>query len=143
MLLKTEKEIVEGKMPLESLSGVYFLIDDQDEVVYVGQSVNVFSRIAAHAQTKDFRCVSYIPCSLSQLDALESHYINKFKPKLNARHKNGDVIAPIHNFDLEATQELVNFLFEKLTAQEWQYVIETLEVSGGTLKAATLRDWAA
>lgn len=43
----------------------------------------------------------------------------------------------------DARRELVNFLFEKLTAQEWQYVIEKLEVSGVTIKAATLRDWAA
>jgi len=66
----------------DSCTGVYFLIK-QCEIVYVGQSVNVFNRIGNHRGIKDFDAFSYIECPKNQLDVLESIYIHFLNPKYN------------------------------------------------------------
>jgi predicted GIY-YIG superfamily endonuclease len=65
-------------------SGVYFLIS-QDKVVYVGQSTNVFQRIATHAYTsdKEFEAFAFVNVPQDELLHVERHYIRSFKPALN------------------------------------------------------------
>lgn len=75
-------DIVSSSIPWENLSGVYFLISE-DEVVYVGQSVNVYSRIYEHSKLKKFEKYAYIQCPEPMLDKLESLYIHLLQPKLN------------------------------------------------------------
>jgi hypothetical protein len=63
--------------------GVYFLIF-ADEVVYVGKSVELHSRVTMHhARWKQFDSYTYIPCAPESLDALERHYIRELQPRLN------------------------------------------------------------
>ena len=80
----SHKEIIEtGKLFSEDeCIGIYFLIKN-NEVVYVGQSVNVFNRIGQHRYVKDFDGFKYINCKKSELDILESIYIHFLNPKLN------------------------------------------------------------
>lgn len=69
--------------PGEPYCGIYFLILD-DEIVYVGQSRDIKSRISQHSKTDKFwDKFFYILCERDQLNKLESHYINQFKPKYN------------------------------------------------------------
>lgn len=66
---------------------VYFLMSARD-IVYIGQSRSVYSRIAAHialAQMK-FTRVYVLWCNEDQLDDLERRYIAKFKPRYNLVH---------------------------------------------------------
>ena len=92
--LLREKEIVAGSMPVDKVCGVYFLIQSQ-RVVYVGQSVNVFSRILNHQAGKDFDSFAYIPCSPDILDRLESLYIHTLRPPLNGCAQDGTISAPL------------------------------------------------
>jgi len=93
--LYREEEIVGSKLSYEGSSGVYFLIKG-DRVVYVGQSVNVFLRIASHVQHKDFDSYAYISCPRDKLDILESLYIHTLSPPLQGKNSNGDGFsAPI------------------------------------------------
>jgi hypothetical protein len=85
-------QIIELAMPWQASSGVYFLID-VDRVVYVGQSVNVYSRIPQH-YTKKFDKYAYVPCTNQQLNVLESLYIHLLQPKFN-RDENGRIFAPL------------------------------------------------
>lgn len=62
--------------------GVYFLIKDE-EIIYVGQSVNIEARIHQHRSTKSFDRFTYIECNSEDLNKIETMYINKLKPKLN------------------------------------------------------------
>lgn len=78
--------IVDSSRSIPCVSGVYFLIKG-GEIVYVGQSTNIFCRIGGHLQTKDIDGFSYIECPVSDLDFLESVYIHKFMPRLNGRPK--------------------------------------------------------
>lgn len=66
-------------------SGVYFLIRD-DQVVYVGQAVDVHARVSTHGRNwKQFDSYTYIPCEHDRLDEVERHYIRLFQPELNVR----------------------------------------------------------
>lgn len=63
---------------------VYFL-HDEGALVYVGQSTTLRWRIEAHLQegVKIFDEVSFIPCCVSRLLEIESHYIRKWTPRYN------------------------------------------------------------
>lgn len=82
--LLTKEEIACGKMDLPCESGVYFLLLG-DEIVYVGQSVNIYTRVTQHLATKNFDGFAYIPCAKDSLDVLESLYIHVLRPKHNGR----------------------------------------------------------
>lgn len=63
---------------------VYFLYDE-DELVYVGQSTTLRWRIDQHIQdgVKIFDAVGFIPCCVSRLTEIESHYIRTTVPRYN------------------------------------------------------------
>ena len=69
------------------LCGVYFLFI-LDELVYVGQSTNIRSRIAAHQQENkiNFDSVFYIEVDEDKLIQVEKGYIVKYDPKYNQTH---------------------------------------------------------
>ena len=90
------EDIARVASPWENSIGVYFLLDGND-VVYIGQSVNVYVRISSHAGKK-FDRYAFIPCSIEALDRLESLYIHLLRPKLNGRQNGKDdgvMCAPI------------------------------------------------
>ena len=58
-VLLRANEIAQAALPLEKVSGVYFLVDG-DEVVYVGQAVNVYSRVGQHTD-KRFDRYAFVP----------------------------------------------------------------------------------
>lgn len=66
------------------ISGIYFLCR-REAVIYVGQSVNVSSRIATHANegTKDFDRCFFLPVPRSQLDYVEAIFIEALEPPCN------------------------------------------------------------
>lgn len=85
--LLSEQELFNLSQPLNSsLVGIYFLFQDQ-ELVYVGQSFSIYSRIGTHCADREkvFNRVAIILCDVSELDALETQYIFKFKPKFNKK----------------------------------------------------------
>ena len=90
--LLRHEQIVELGMPWQKSGGVYFLIDG-DRVVYVGQSVNIYSRIPQH-YNKKFDKYAYVPCATHQLNVLESLYIHLLQPKFNY-DENGRLYAPL------------------------------------------------
>jgi hypothetical protein len=65
--------------------GIYFLFDGED-LVYVGQSNNVLSRVQTHAaKSVQFDRYAVVECQLNELNELEGKYITQYKPKLNKR----------------------------------------------------------
>lgn len=81
--LFTESEIVASGISLnESVCAVYFLISN-GRIVYVGQSINIHSRIATHQHRKSSDSYAFICCEPAQLDVLESIYIHALRPPLN------------------------------------------------------------
>lgn len=68
-------------IPPAPKGGVYFLIKD-DEVVYIGRSKNVLSRMVGHAD-KSFDRVLMIPIAEDLCGQLEARMIGWFLPPLN------------------------------------------------------------
>ena len=68
--------------PLDCATGVYFLYK-KGALQYVGQSVNVYSRIQQHRGMKDFDQAKFIACHRSKLDDMEGFFIRLLEPPLN------------------------------------------------------------
>lgn len=82
-LLDFEKSFsIDATERLQARCGVYFLRKG-DAIVYIGQSVNVYSRVTQHEKGKDFDSVTFVPCTQDQLNDLEGFYIRLIKPPLN------------------------------------------------------------
>lgn len=80
----SREEIAKAAAPVPTFGcGIYFLMKD-GEIVYVGQSVNVLSRLTHHLPEKAFDAWHWIPCDRGALDQLERRYIDLFLPPLNA-----------------------------------------------------------
>lgn len=74
--------------------GVYFL-REQGEIVYVGQSVSVYSRVAQHRRDgKFFDSVTFMPCMQKDLNSMEGFFIRLLRPKLNGHSRLGVHGAP-------------------------------------------------
>ena len=72
---------------LNSPSGIYFLYLD-DELIYIGQSINIGNRIVGHHKSKNkvFNKVFFIRVDEPSLDEVEIDLIRHFKPKCNKIH---------------------------------------------------------
>lgn len=96
--LPSPSEIIDSAQHYGDTCGVYFLVH-QDEIVYVGQSLNIWSRIGTHVSSKKFDRAAYIQVPREKLDLVESLYIHMLKPKLNGRIGAG-VVAPLAKDEL-------------------------------------------
>jgi hypothetical protein len=69
-------------------TGIYFLINN-DEIVYVGQSIDIDHRVAQHRLQghRKFARWAWVPCLKSQLRALERTYLDYFLPAWNIDYK--------------------------------------------------------
>mgnify|MGYP003124676236 CR=1 FL=1 len=73
--------------PVSRIPGVYFLIS-KGEVVYVGQSVNVYSRITSHKSRDEYKRYDealFLPVPKSDLNDLEVALIHALKPRYNRK----------------------------------------------------------
>lgn len=80
--LAPPNQIVSASVPVGLVAAVYFLIKD-DEIIYVGQSIDTWKRIRVHASEKRFDRVALLPCPPELLDSLETAYILELRPRLN------------------------------------------------------------
>ena len=62
--------------------GVYFLLQDE-EVIYVGQSTDIPSRVLSHRRSKDFDRYATMPVPRGWLSEVEAEYILHYQPELN------------------------------------------------------------
>ncbi len=76
--------IMQEAQPIRKITGIYFLIMNE-EIVYVGQSVNILQRVGSHiSEGKKFNKFSFVECNESQLRVIESVYIKMIQPMLNS-----------------------------------------------------------
>jgi len=68
--------------------GIYFLLNNINEVVYIGCSYNLHKRIKAHASkssNKNWEKVIYIEVQNTDIRQLEKEMIQKYKPIYNKK----------------------------------------------------------
>ena len=83
--IESEKQaILNRAVKFSPTSGIYFLIKDQ-EIVYVGKSVNIQTRLGVHLNEGaiDFDSYSFIECGQAEMNNLEMEYILRFQPRHN------------------------------------------------------------
>lgn len=68
--------------PVIQRSGVYFL-KQQGEIIYCGQSVNMFVRVQQHVG-KEFDGVLFFACEPHELNKWEGFFIRLLRPRLNS-----------------------------------------------------------
>lgn len=74
------------------VKGVYFLFKD-GELVYIGQSCNIYSRLAVHLADKNFDQFSFIEVRNSaERIKKEKYLIQKFKPRYNKEVSNKEFV---------------------------------------------------
>ena len=80
----------------KAITGVYFLYSE-DEIVYVGQSLDIHFRIGEHrkANSKIFTHYSYFQCKFEVLNIEERKYIKKHNPKYNIIHVDSTFIKDL------------------------------------------------
>lgn len=82
-----KERLFEKAIPVKvrSTSGIYFLLDDNDEIVYVGQAINLVKRIGEHCDQKRglFSRVIAVAVPKHRLFELETKYIRAYDPILN------------------------------------------------------------
>lgn len=66
------------------IHGIYFLIF-QNDIIYIGKTTNLSSRIFQHASKIRFDCFRVISCPLNKMDDYERRLIKKFKPIYNSK----------------------------------------------------------
>ncbi|MBD2755925.1 GIY-YIG nuclease family protein [Spirosoma validum] len=77
-------EILDNARQFQNQPCVYYLIDDNDEVTYVGQTKNLYSQLITHRFSgKEFVRYNFFPCEEIDLDRLEQEAISKFRPVHN------------------------------------------------------------
>ncbi len=75
------------------ICGIYFLFKGND-IVYIGQSVDIFSRMRTHRRVIDFDFFSFIWCEKEELNSTELNYIQFYKPILNKNYYVGKKYRP-------------------------------------------------
>lgn len=95
-----EDFIISKSVPVNNGASIYFLINE-GKIVYVGQSKNIFARIGDHIKSKSFDSYFVFSCQEENIDVMESFYIHKFNPELNAQIFGGGEVAPVAANQLE------------------------------------------
>jgi len=81
-----EEQVLARRQPaFPKITGLYFLIKGTT-IVYVGQSTDIYARIAQHNRDtlKEFDSFSILECPTEYVTPLEAHYIYKLHPPLNS-----------------------------------------------------------
>ncbi|QLE42735.1 hypothetical protein FD723_21390 [Nostoc sp. C052] len=128
------KSIVEKKS-LPECSCVYFL-KQENEIVYVGQTNNLYKRIKSHTKIKQLKNIDIIISwdkvknsymiswvevkDLCEAYDLERFFIDKFKPRLNINIPNRNSLRPISEYlrymcidEHDLTEEAINKRMKK------------------------------
>jgi hypothetical protein len=74
---------------LEICSGIYFLCQ-YGQLVYIGQSVQLASRISTHRAHKEFDRIFFLPWPRFDLNRIETALIKILRPPLNGTFKDSE-----------------------------------------------------
>ncbi len=84
-MLKKEEIIKNSIKNLPIIKGVYFLINNTEQIVYIGKSKDCYNRIKTHKVNNGKLFTRYFIFDTGDADMglIETEYINKFKPFYN------------------------------------------------------------
>ena len=115
-MLKSKQSILEASIDKcdPNIRGVYFLINNSDEIVYVGTAQNICNRVKSHKANPNmigkFSCWSYVECEDAVRLHFEKSYIKRFKPFYNLQHNPNAIEESLIAYELmtESERSVVN-----------------------------------
>ena len=90
---------------------VYMLLDNADNILYVGSTTDIYSRVLDHKKKKKFDRVIYVEykdLSRNSTYYIEEKLIEIHKPTLNINNVNCPEVMDRHKLDLLAEEFLYN-----------------------------------
>ena len=135
---KTDFDGTEETFPIpiktEGRMFIYFLLNDEDEVLYVGQSAFPQSRVCTHRRSKKFTRYKFFECHPKKADELELKLYEKHKPPLNRIPPLDSNYSSLDNFKMKNKElrgkikDIRTFLSENtVETRGGMYPIEYLE----------------
>ena len=88
---------------------VYMLLDSRDNILYVGSTIDLYSRVLDHKKSKEFDRVIYVEykdLSRNSTYYIEEKLIEIHKPTLNINNVNCIEVMDRHKLDLLAEEFL-------------------------------------
>lgn len=117
-------QILDNSSQFQSQPCVYYLIDANDEVTYVGQTRNLYSQLLSHKFSgKNFVRYNFFPCEEGDLDRLEQEAISKFKPVHNK--------APVSRSTSGYLNKSLICLKHNITSLAFEYLREAFGLEPG------------
>lgn len=106
-------------IPIKPTVGIYFLFKG-DEIVYVGQSLNIFHRVEGHKAegSKEFDSACFFECPVDKLDEYEIIAIRALAPKYNKAHNYYSLYDIRHRF-LKGDRELRDYIIRRMRAGKY------------------------
>ncbi|NJL11288.1 MAG: helix-turn-helix domain-containing protein [Calothrix sp. SM1_7_51] len=118
---------------LPNTPGVYFVLNQNGEILYIGQSINLRQRLrVGHHRYSEFLgigavCVAWLSCNIDELEDIEVQLIHLLKPILNNEPQSeypGRVISKLSEYRKSkglSQDELARVSgLTKTTIQNWE-----------------------
>ncbi|MFB2970417.1 helix-turn-helix domain-containing protein [Aerosakkonema sp. BLCC-F183] len=119
---------------LPEIACIYFVIDSDDQIQYIGSTINLKIRWAGHPKYQELNdCrISWLPITeASYLEAIEAQFIAKYRPPLN-KHNNPLVVdTKSPNFKEKFSRLIIELKGDK----SYREIAEDLGVSHPTILA--------
>lgn len=115
-ILDMSKDGVPLKIYRKEVACIYFLISN-NEIVYVGRSINIASRLYTHIneKSKDFDSISLVDVGgFDQLVRYEWPYIAKFMPKYNFPKNTPEIISKMNQLLWVQKVDMVGLIKDRI-----------------------------
>jgi DNA-binding phage protein len=132
-----------NRLPLES--GIYFALDGQNTVQYIGQSQNLRRRWAGHAQKQHLKKmtgvrIAYLPVQPSLLAGIESVLIEKHCPPLNCLDPQARQMAGVKAYRAKLKDATPPSGFQMRVIQTKQWRVQNLPLALAESQKASSKD---
>lgn len=120
VILQLSKVPLQAKQLLPEYSGIYYVLDETNNVWYVGKAKNICKRwqgkshhriYQLEAQKKKHFTIYYEQVSESQLDSVEKQRIEKYHPHLNSSPVKTKKVRPVETLLRETIAAISDFAF--------------------------------
>lgn len=124
---------------------IYFLISKEYEIVYIGSTCNIYTRLSSHLNSnKNFESIKFFQVPKEIASEIEADLIIKYDPKYNLCIPNNELwisLARYKKIDVTAKGNLVKirkilkqkgwkFHYDCLRKSQWEEICELLRTRG-------------
>lgn len=108
-ILTLDKVVLQAKQILPEYSGIYYVVDENNNIWYIGKAKNLRKRWQGKAHHRIYQLEAQV--SESQLDSIEKQRIEKYHPHLNASPVKTKNLRPTETLLRETLAAIADFAF--------------------------------